>query len=225
MLVNCVHIVCSRIRFVGLDICFNAPRHRSSVLILLQGSCGMLRSCRSGTSLFVGAYVFPNTSSAHPTFSFFSSLFTATKNFPNIIGTASAASTVMYGLSPLFLCSFATNAFTDPRSGLDLTNYLVFLAILGGTVNLFGACVLTVPNGHAAPEAVDEEPEVSADETTRLLPGPRKCDEEVDMIAVREPDELSLANLLKDPYFWIFFVFMSLTIGCVSVPVSPRNRG
>lgn len=84
--------------------------------------------------------------------------------------------------------------------------------------------MLTVPDGHAAPEAIDEEPEVDADETTSLLSDSRKRDEEVQMIAVREPDELPLASLLKDPYFWIFFVFMSLTIGCVSVPVSSRNR-
>jgi hypothetical protein len=129
---------------------------------------------------------------------------------------------VMYGLSPIFL-SFFANIFTDPNSGLDLTNYLTFLALVGGTVNLFGACVLTVPGGHAVLETTDGELEASIDETTSLLSGSRKHDEEVNVIAVQEPDELSLADLLRDPYFWVLFVFMSLTIGCVSMLVLQRH--
>ncbi|KAF9792757.1 MFS general substrate transporter [Thelephora terrestris] len=148
--------------------------------------------------------------------SLFSSLFAATKNFPSHIGIVSAASMVMYGLSPIFL-SFFANIFTDPNSGLDLTNYLTFLALVGGTVNLFGACVLTVPGGHAVLETTDGELEASIDETTSLLSGPRKHDEEVNVIAVKEPDEPSLADLLRDPYFWVLFVFMSLTIGCAEM--------
>lgn len=152
---------------------------------------------------------------SYVTSSFFSLLFAATKNFPSLIGIASGASMVMYGLSPLFLSFFATNVFTDPQSGLDLTRYLTFLALLGGTVNLFGACVLTVPDSHAVLKALDEESEESVDETTSLLSGPRKGDEEVHVIAVQEPDEVSLTDLVKDPYFWVFFVFVSLTVGCV----------
>ena len=122
---------------------------------------------------------------------------------------------VMYGLSPLFLSLFATNTFTDPRSGLDLTHYLTFLALLGGAVNLFGACVLTVPDINAATEIVDEVPEENVDETTALLSGPRKRNEEGHVIAIKEPDEGTLVDLAKDPYFWVLFVFMSLTVGCV----------
>jgi hypothetical protein len=53
-------------------------------------------------------------------------------------------------------------------------------------------------------ETTDEESEVTTDETTSLLSGPRKSDEEVHVIAVQEPDELSLADLAKDPYFLAF---------------------
>ena len=88
---------------------------------------------------------------------------------------------------------------------------------------MFGACVLTVPNSRAVLETVDEEPGASVDETTSLLSGPRKCDEEVHVITVQEPDEVSLAGLIKDPYFWVLFVFVSLTIGCVRVRVSPSE--
>jgi len=147
--------------------------------------------------------------------SLFSIFIGATKNFPNLIGTATGTSLVMYGLSPLFLSFFATNVFTDPQSGLDLTRYLTFLAILVGTVNLFGACVLTVPDGHAVLEMVDEMSEETVDETTSLLYTPRKPDEEVHVIAVQEPDEVSLAGLVKDPYFWVLFVFMSIAVGAV----------
>lgn len=83
-------------------------------------------------------------------------------------------------------------------------------------MNLFGACVLTVPDNNAVPETVDEMEE-NIDETTSLLSGPRKRDEEVHVIAIKEPDEGSLADLAKDPYFWALFVFMSLTVGCVRV--------
>lgn len=131
---------------------------------------------------------------------------------------------VMYGLSPLFLSSFATNIFTDPHSGLDLTTYLTFLALIGGTANLFGAFVLTVPESHTVPETTNEESGARTDETTLLLSGPRKHhDEEVHVTAVQEPDELSLADLLRDPYFYVLFVFMSIAIGSVSLPVLPRK--
>lgn len=130
---------------------------------------------------------------------------------------------VMFGLSPLFLSFFATNIFTDPQSGLNLTQYLTFLAIVGGTVNLFGACVLTVPDSYVGLDIVDEGPEMTIDETTSLLSGPRKCDEEVHVIAVQEPDEVSLVDLTKDPYFWVLFVFTSITIGCVSVPMTTEK--
>ena len=121
----------------------------------------------------------------------------------------------MYGLSPLFLSFFATSVFTDPQSGLDLTRYLTFLALLVGTVNLFGACVLTVPDGHAILETADGMSEETIDETTSLLSTPRKPDEEVHVVVVQEPDEVSLAGLVKDPYFWVLFVFMSITVGAV----------
>jgi hypothetical protein len=224
-------VLTNRIRFVhldvwlvGLGIRFNATGHRSSVFTFLQNSCSMLCSCWSGASLLVSTYALispPHLTNA--TFSFFSSLFTATKNFPSLIGIVSAASMVMYGLSPLFFSFFATNFFTDPRSGLDFTGYLTFLAFIAGTVNLFGACVLTVPDNDVVPEMADDETETTIDETTSLLSGPRKCDEDVHAIVVREPDEISVTGLVKDPYFWILFVFMAVTVGCVSMFVFPRQ--
>jgi MFS family permease len=188
-----------------------------NVLTICFGFAGVAQAC-SWVYAIPQIPHFTNT-----TFSFFSSLFAATKNFPSLIGTASAASMVMYGLSPLFLSSFATHIFTDSQSGLDLAQYLTFLALLCGTVNLFGALVLTVPESHAVLETTNEESQTSPDETTRLLSSPKKCDEYVHVTAVQEPDELSLVDLLRDPYFCVLFVFMSLTIGCVSLPVLPRK--
>ena len=183
----------------------------------------MLWSRRSGTSFLVGASAFPSTPLAYSTLSLFSSLFAATKNFPSHIGIVSSASMVMYGMSPIFFSFFASSIFTEPNSGLDLTSYLIFLALVGGTVNLFGACVLTAPNGHAVLETADGESEATIDETTSLLSGLRKHDEEVRVIAVQEPNEVSFAELLKDPHFWVLFVFMSLTVGWVSALVFPRK--
>ena len=127
---------------------------------------------------------------------------------------------LMYGLSPLFLSFFATNIFTDQQFGFNLTHYLTFLAFLGGAVGLFGACVLTVPDTNAVPDTVGGESEENINENTSLLSGPRKCDEEVHVVAVQEPDEVSVTNLVKDPHFWALFAFMSITIGCVR----PRFR-
>lgn len=187
------------------------------ILVACFGFAGLAQAC-SWVHTIPSVLFF-----THTTCSFFSSLFAATKNFPSLIGIVSAASMVMYGLSPLFLSSFATNIFTDPHSGLDLTKYLTFLAFVCGTVNMFGAFVLTVPKSHAVSETIDEEPGASIDETTSLLYGPGKHDEDVHVTAVPEPDELSLADLLRDPYFYILFVFMSLTIGCVSLPMLLRQ--
>jgi hypothetical protein len=223
VLVNRIGPVHFDVRFVGLDVRFNPTRPRSSVFTLLQDSRNMLRLRWSSASLLVSACTYPDVPRYSWYFSFFSLLFAATKNFPSLIGIASGASMVMYGLSPLFLSFFATNIFTDPQSGLDLARYLTFLALVGGTVNLFGACVLTVPDTDAVLESVDAESEATISETTSLLSGPRKGDEEVHVIAVQEPDEVSLIDLMKDPYFWVLFVFMSITIGCVSVSRAYRE--
>jgi hypothetical protein len=181
----------------------------------------MLWSRWRSTRLLVGAHDYLTFLSTHATTRYFSALFAATKNFPHIIGTAAAASTVMYGLSPLFLSFFATSLFTDPHSGLDLTSYLLFLALVGGAVNLFGACVLVVPDGRPALKTADEESEGSVNETTSLLSGKHG---EVHVVAVQEPDELSLADLVKDPHFLVLFAFMVITVGCVSVSPSPIGR-
>ena len=220
--VDFVRLIRLSLRLIGLDICFNATRHRLPILPILQSSYNMLWFRWSGASFLVGVYNLPDTPFYLYRFSFFSSLFAATKNFPSIIGIVSAASMVMYGLSPLFLSSFATNIFTDSQSGLNLTKYLTFLALACGIVNLFGACVLTVPESRAVLETADDESEATIDETTSLLSGSRKL-EEVRATAVQEPDELSLAGLLRDPYFCVLFVFMSLMIGCVSLPILPRK--
>ena len=220
VLVHRIGLVYFNVRTVGLDIRFNPTRPRSSISTLLQNPRNVLWLRRFGASLLVGVYAHPDAHATHVIFSFFSLLFAATKNFPNLIGVASSASMVMFGLSPLFLSLFATNVFTDPQSGLDLTQYLTFLALVGGIVNLFGACVLTVPDGHTGLETADDESEATIDETTSLLSGPRKCDEEVHVIAVKEPDEVSLVDLVKDPYFWVLFAFASITIGCVSAPMT-----
>ena len=128
----------------------------------------------------------------------------------------------MFGLSPLFLSLFATNMFTNPQTGLDLTQYLLFLALVGGATHLFGACVLTVPDNHVRLEVVDQESDGSIDETTSLLSGPKT--KETRVVAIQEPDEVSLATLPKNPYFWMLFVFVSVTIGCVSVTVACREK-
>ena len=86
---------------------------------------------------------------------------------------------------------------------------------------MYGAFVLTVPKSYMEETAE----ETGINETTSLLSGLREHDEdeEFEVTAVKEPEELPLADLLRDPYFWVLFVFMFLTIGCVSPPVLPKK--
>jgi len=66
-------------------------------------------------------------------------------------------------------------------------------------------------------ERTDEESEVTVDETTSLLSGPGGRGGGVHVVAVQEPDEVSLADLIRDPYFLVLFAFVSLTIGCTEM--------
>src|SRR6266478_9643153 len=64
--------------------------------------------------------------------SYFSSIFAASKAFPQHPGAASGASMTFFGLSPLLLSLLASRYFTDPTTGLNVTHFMIFLAFASG---------------------------------------------------------------------------------------------
>ncbi|KAI9446421.1 MFS general substrate transporter [Lactarius indigo] len=106
--------------------------------------------------------------------SYFSSLFAASRTFPQYLGAASGASMTVFGLSPLFLSLLASTFFTDPSTGLDVPRFLNFLALTSGIVHLIGAFNMRLckhqciaPSMPASASTSDEER--SIDEREPLL--------------------------------------------------------
>lgn len=149
---------------------------------------------------------------------YFSALFAASKNFPELIGIAAGFSNVAFGLSPLFLSLVATTFFTDEDTGLDVPRFVGCLAILCGLVNLLGAFTLNTPDLRVLKEPLSESDLEGSepDENTSLLSGSLKGPSvEVHVVPVEEPRQGAMADLFKDPYFWVLGVFLALTLGSV----------
>ncbi|CAK5277746.1 unnamed protein product, partial [Mycena citricolor] len=130
-------------------------------------------------------------------FSYFSSLFAATRNFPAYPGTASGAVMALFGLSPLVLTSIATHFFADETGSpdsLQLVSLMKFLAIFTGVVHAVGFFSLKISN--TAPVQTEDP-----DETTSLLANPPK------VVAVNWTD------LFHDRYFWFLFALCVLILG------------
>lgn len=135
---------------------------------------------------------------------YFSFVFSATKTFTAYLTVASGVTMSLFGLSPLFLSSIASNFFSDATTGsLDITHFLCFLAISSGIVHLVGSCALTVPVITATPPQPD-------DERTRLL------DNEHTSEHVADPRDGSTVELLRDSNFWILCLYMVMVLGAVN---------
>ncbi|KAI0928599.1 hypothetical protein AcW2_004559 [Taiwanofungus camphoratus] len=159
--------------------------------------------------------------------SYFSMLFAATKTFPRCIGLASGTSLAIFGMSPLFFASIASKFFTENDTDLDVTRFFVFLAILTGIVNLFGALVLPGPvevkpvisSIGDDPSGYHDSDHIDANEQDSLLgtSDNNKLVANTYAIPVQEPDDLSAIGLLKDPYFWILACIVSSTVGAAEM--------
>jgi hypothetical protein len=146
-----------------------------------------------------------------PLRSLFAALFAASKNFPNYPGIASGTTMALFGLSPLLLSLIASNKFTNPDTGLDVTRFLRFLSTFAGAIHLIGAVNLRTPQPRARTRSEDLERTTEVNEQSRLLP--------------REPtssqvrDNGSTLDLLRDPYFWVLASILVVVMG----PVSDRT--
>ncbi|KAG1756522.1 MFS general substrate transporter [Suillus paluster] len=157
-------------------------------------------------------------------FSYFSSIFAACKNFPELIGIASGTSITLFGLSPMFISILASRFFSHPDEGLDVTHFLQFLAILCGAVHLFGAFTLhIIPLPEDLPSVVLEDSESPAhvDEQTALLHGKRNHAEvEVGAVAVSAVNDSPVIDLVKDHNFWALAFVLFVILGSSEMVIS-----
>ncbi|KAI6043419.1 MFS general substrate transporter [Pisolithus marmoratus] len=169
-------------------------------------------------------------------FSFFSGVFAASKNFPHYMGLATGISTALFGLSPTFLSTLATRYFSHPDTGLDVSHFLQFLALLCGCVHIVGAFTMHVlPPAEECtshPFGVDAEDQ-AADECTSLLSKANSA-ASVEVVPAMDEDlrSQSALDVLKDINFWVlgFVVFVILgscemvmsNIGTIVLSLPPR---
>ena len=151
---------------------------------------------------------------------YFSSLFAASKNFPEYSGVAAGTSMALFGLSPLFLSILASTWFTDDTGTLDVTNFVAFMAVLAGVVHIIGAINLRTPKPNAVllqsevrrerlSSSGDRENASALDERTSLL-----------RPSSLRPEQQSVLGLLKDPYFLLLGSLVLVTLGSVSMQLS-----
>lgn len=143
------------------------------------------------------------------------------------MGVASGISMSLFGLSPLFIAIIARSLFTDSNTGLNVTRFFAFMAILTGTVHLLSALVFPSPWIDVKPVVVAGDTEASepaghqedavddnALEEDPLL-APNKPIVDLHVVTVPEPQVGSVLDLLKDPYFWVLAVSVSVVLGSV----------
>ena len=124
----------------------------------------------------------------------------------------------IFGLSPLFLSLIASsNFFTDPDTGLNVTHFLRFHAIISGCIHLIGAVFLRLPSTpdvdlqQSPTDDPQRDTELEPDEQTVLLPG-----KPLNEVVPVDGENQSAWDLVRDPNFWILFVVSLITLGCVS---------
>lgn len=122
----------------------------------------------------------------------------------------------LFGLSPLFLSVLASNLFTDPGTGLNVTRFIKFHAIMTGCIHLLGAITLNLPSVSElkASPTHDTEQAAESDEHSPLLPG--KPPNDVDVLVVPVDEHSSVVDLLRDRNFWTLFFVALVVLGSVS---------
>ncbi|KAF8575793.1 MFS general substrate transporter [Ramaria rubella] len=148
--------------------------------------------------------------------SYFSALFSASKNFPNHSGLAAGTSMALFGLSPLILTVFASTWFTDSQHDLNVASYTAFLAVLTGVVHVIGAINLKV------------EPQPK--ESTYSITSPAGESTE-DLEAYSETSPLLIGkvpvqtyarawDVLCDCHFWLLALVVLLALGSCEMVIA-----
>ena len=147
-------------------------------------------------------------------FRYFSSLFAASKSFPDHIGLASGTVMALFGLSPLFLSVVATNFFIDPATGLlNTSHFTTFLALLTGLVYILGFINLprlkhSINQVQINSEAVEEN--IPQETSPLLAPTPPNH-------LIMQPSNPSIMELLHGIDFWLLVVYCVLILGAVCI--------
>ncbi|KIJ16685.1 hypothetical protein PAXINDRAFT_10393 [Paxillus involutus ATCC 200175] len=184
-------------------------------------------------SLFHHLVLYSFISALGTVFSYFSSVFAASKNFPEYIGVAAGTSMALFGLSPTFLSILASRYFSSPDDELDVTRFLQFLAILCGCVHLLGGLTMHVippaSEDVATAAALFDNPEEPG-ERTALLPnktngnGNRQIEIQDGVALYVVEDELkakqSALDVLKDRNFWALAFVVSVVLGFCEMVMS-----
>jgi MFS family permease len=152
----------------------------------------------------------------------FSSLFAASKNFPEFIGMASGVCATLFSLSPMLISILASRFFSHPDEDLDVIRFLRFLAVTCGAVHLFGGFTLHIiqpPDQLSNVVLEDFEWSAHADERTALLQGTRDdaTEVEVGIVPVPVAKDDSIFALFKDRTFWVLAFIMFVMLGSVSL--------
>ena len=160
---------------------------------------------------------------------YFSTVFSATQTFPEYMGVAAGTSMALFGCSPLIISALGERYFTHPETGLNVTHFLSFLAILTGIVHWISAFFLPGPaqprtdatdtdeagssNGRHTPQNT----RISAETSERQpLLGDSNGKHYVHSAPVPEPQQGSSVDLIRDPYFWVLVLVHMVLVGCVS---------
>jgi len=130
----------------------------------------------------------------------------------------------LFGLSPLFLSVLASRYFTDSSTGLDVTRFLLFLALTSGIIHLVGAFTLRVPKSQCDVALISDslsvassDEESSIDERQPLL---RNKAHESSIQAIPIDDGSSILNLFRDPHFWLLALILLIILGSCEMIIS-----
>ena len=147
-------------------------------------------------------------------FRYFSSLFAASKLFPNHIGLASGASMAIFSLSPLFLSAIATNFFIHPATGqLNIGHFMSFLALLTGFIYTLGFINMqglkhSIDQVQTTSEAVEEN--ISQETSPLLAPT-------LQGRLTMQASNPTTMELLRRIDFWLLTIFCIFIIGAVCI--------
>ncbi|KAF9456515.1 MFS general substrate transporter [Collybia nuda] len=149
-------------------------------------------------------------------FSYFSSLFSASKLYPTHPGLAAGTTMTLFGLSPLLLSFIGSHFFVDSSESLDAASLLKFLAILTAVIHTAGAFTFRKNFIKYADASYIESMDNEAITETSPL------------VTQITPVQSTLASCdggnsqhpLKDRYFWFLALYCSITIGAAEMVIS-----
>ncbi|KAL0947033.1 hypothetical protein HGRIS_013175 [Hohenbuehelia grisea] len=159
-------------------------------------------------------------------FSYFSTVFAASRVLPNHSGVAAGISMSLFGLSPLFLSTIASNVYMT-EFGLDIIPFLKFMTVFSFITHVNGALNIRVSSHSQLQNQPIEPPrhpdtrggscsDDPADEHTALLP----TDSTVDFSPAVVLQDNTMLSVFKDWHFWFLATSLFFTLGMCEMVLS-----